>query len=681
MANTRPKPTVADRHKDESLSPQRSEKRRRKHPRRFRNVRRLLSRVRWQMVLIISTITLVIVGVAALVLITDSIEQLDRSQDGLNRVVTALNNKPADEWTYADFERLQSSISEMLRSLDRVDQRTFFLRPIAGLGLGNDWEASFTMLDATKQISLAASNMLNGLDPTLFFLTEGQRESAVSQISSGDRAVELLTLGRSQFLSANNYLDESERYLSQLDRAALSEDLLLTVEDLEDYYELARDMNNTLLQAPDLLTAMLGLDETRTYLILSQNNDEIRPSGGYISTYGWMTVRNSRILDYVYRPVGLNSPLPPPANMADELAVPDWWIQYSQPIYTAWDASWYADFPSTAEMSAWFFDNGNNLQQPIDGVIAIDIVAVEYLLEALVTVFVPGYDEVVNSTNFRDVIYRIRAEGQGEQEHKQFLAALYAQILFDWQNLDPEKKSAVLGAQLRALREKHIMLYFRDDDLNAALSTLEWSGAQDPGLAHDYIMVVDANLSANKSNHSIQRQLTYDVEIMPDGTLASRATIAYDYPDSVAREDPAVHPAHYRSIDYVNRLQVFTPSGSVLHETNDVVSSILQIEDNSHTIFTSLVIVKYNSGERLQFSYNTPTLIEEFGNYRRYHLLLQKQPGTTGDPVNVQVRLPVGSSVIVATPEPEATFTLEQPILEFRLTLVRDEWVEIIYRQ
>ncbi len=680
MANIRPQQTVADPNQDEIS--QRLEKRRRKHrrhPRRFRNARRLIGRIRWQMVLIITVATLMIVGVTALVLVTDSLEQLDRSQESLNRVVTTLNNKPADEWTYADFERLQSSVSDLLRSLDRVDQRTFFLRPIAGLN--SDWEASFTILDATKQVSLAASNMLNGLDPTLFFLTEGQRESAVSQISSGDRTVELLTLGRSQFLSANNYLDSAERYLHELDRATLSKDLLLTVEDLEDYYELGRDMNNTLLQAPDLLTAMLGLDATKTYLILSQNNDEIRPSGGYISTYGWMTVRNSRILDYVYRPVGPNSPLPPPADMAAELTVPDWWIQYSQPIYTAWDASWYADFPTTADMAAWFFDNGNNLQQPVDGVIAIDILAVEYLLEALDTVFVPGYDEFVTGANFRDVIYRIRAEGQGELEHKQFLAALYAQILFDWQNLEQDKKSAVLGAQLRALREKHIMLYFRDEDLNAALTTLGWSGAQDPGLAHDYIMIVDANMSANKSNHSIQRQLTYDVEIMPDSTLTSRTTISYDYPDSVARDDPAVHPAHYRNIDYVNRLQVFTPLGSVLLATNDVASSVQQIEDTTHTIFTSLVIVEYNSGERLQFSYTTPTLIEEFGSYRRYRLLLQKQPGTAGDPVNIQVRLPAGASLIVANPEPEATFTLEQPILEFRLTLVRDEWVEIIYRQ
>ncbi|MBC7813249.1 MAG: hypothetical protein H7175_18975, partial [Burkholderiales bacterium] len=64
----------------------------------------------------------------------------------------------------------------------------------------------------------------------------------------------------------------------------------------------------------------------------------------------------------------------------------------------------------------------------------------------------------------------------------------------------------------------------------------------------------------------------------------------------------------------------------------------------------------------------------------RYRLLLQKQPGMLGEVVNVQVTLPLGAQVISASPEPITSYSLDQPILEFRVDLLSDEWVEIIYR-
>src|SRR5690606_15859649 len=119
------------------------------------------------------------------------------------------------------------------------------------------------------------------------------------------------------------------------------------------------------------------------------------------------------------------------------------------------------------------------------------------------------------------------------------------------------------------LQEQHIMLHFADERLSNALDLLNWSGSQKPAIGHDYLMVVDANLG-NKSNSSIIRQITYDVEINDDGSLNSRATVAYDYPAALAEKDPAVDPEHYGPLDYSNLLQVFVPDGSELTATTGI---------------------------------------------------------------------------------------------------------------
>ncbi|MCZ7546958.1 MAG: hypothetical protein M5R40_27095 [Anaerolineae bacterium] len=282
--------------------------------------------------------------------------------------------------------------------------------------------------------------------------------------------------------------------------------------------------------------------------------------------------------------------------------------------------------------------------------------------------------------NFRDVIYEVRAEGEGDLPHKRFLADLYRQILADWENIDRERSADLLGAVIRALQEKHIMLYFTDDQLNEAVNSLGWSGAQTPGVAHDYLLVADANLG-NKSNRSVIRELTYDVEIKADGALQSRATVAYDYPATLAANDPAVKPGHYNFIDYVNLMQVFVPVGSRLTDTNNLSFAPHIIANDAHTIFVVQTEVQYNSGERFQFYYTTPPLVERFGPYNRYRLLLQKQPGMIGGAASVQVKLPPGARVVNASPAPAASYSLDQPILEFRVDLVTDQWIEVIYTE
>ena len=371
--------------------------------------------------LVAAIAALLIVG--AVVLVFDSFNRVQSSVENLQRVVSSLNGKQGTELTLTDLDRLQAGVSELSGTLGTAQSRFGLLKPFSSLN--PNLEASLDTIEAARHLALAATDILNGLQPTLFFMVAGDDSGAVvAQISSGERIIELLRIGRSQFTRAADQLAAAQRAIDAINISDPSPELIAYYDQLVGYSEQLTETNNILLQAPEILTTALGISEERSYLVLSQNNDELRPSGGYISTYGWMTMRNGRITGYDYSPTTAQSPVPPPTSLANQIRVPDWWINYGNPIYAAWDGSWYADFPSTAEMAMWYYNNGNNRHAPVDGVISIDITGFEYLIEALGSVTVPGYPGTVSTANFRQVIYGIRADGEGRSPHKEYLVAL-----------------------------------------------------------------------------------------------------------------------------------------------------------------------------------------------------------------------------------------------------------------
>ncbi len=660
----------------ELVKPQEHRRRRRSRSTPLRKLRRRIRRINFRMLLVVLVSVLAVVIMGSLVLVFNARSQVTDAWNGLSRVIASINRTPGTELTLADFERLQASVNELDQRLRSADRQTSFLRPVAFASA--DVETSLVALDAARELTRAAREMLNGLSPTLFFLTEGEKGETVNpQFSSGERVVELLQLGRGQFLSADAHLRRAETTIAGLRLEDVSPSLLVTVDGLARYHAQVREINDLLLDAPALLTVALGLDDEQSYLVLSANSDELRPSGGYISTYGWMTVRKGRIADFNYSATTATSPNPPPAEMASEIQIPPWWIQYAQPIYAAWDSSWHADFPSTAAMAAWYYDNGGNPASPVDGVIGIDLVGFEYILQGLGSVTIAEYGERITPENFREAVYTIRAEGS-DDEHKQFVAALYRQILTDWQQVDPERNADLRRAVLQALREKHIMIYFVDAQLNDAIDALGWSGKQEPGVDRDYLLVADANLGS-KSSRSVLRQTTYDVEILPDGTLESTAAVSYDFPARVAELDPAVHPAHYNDINYHTILQVFAPAASMLIGFDNLPFEPTTANTAEHTLFVSNLQVDYNASLRVRYVYRTPQLVESIGTYRRYRLLIQKQPGTLAEQVDVQLRLPPGAQAVHIAPEPTNSYTLDQPILEFRFSLTADQTIDVIF--
>lgn len=129
-----------------------------------------------------------------------------------------------------------------------------------------------------------------------------------------------------------------------------------------------------------LLPQMLGADGPRNYLITAENNSEIRACGGFVGSLGVMNVDNGKIslADFEGTLLSSNGPKPQIPITDEEMTL----FQPYEPTmnFTSGDAYFTPEFPKGASnvSTLWSLEHGG---QHIDGVVALDPVFLQYLLQ------------------------------------------------------------------------------------------------------------------------------------------------------------------------------------------------------------------------------------------------------------------------------------------------------------
>jgi Protein of unknown function (DUF4012) len=154
------------------------------------------------------------------------------------------------------------------------------------------------------------------------------------------------------------------------------------------------DATATFSNVIDGLPAFLSVDGKKTYAVLFQNNMELRPGGGFIGSYGLLTLDKGKIVDFtihdVYDADGqLKGHIEPPFPIRRYLPSAHWYLR---------DSNFDVDFLKNASQVAFFLQLETN--QPVDGVIGVDLSFVKALIAASGSVFVPSYKETVTADNF-----------------------------------------------------------------------------------------------------------------------------------------------------------------------------------------------------------------------------------------------------------------------------------------
>lgn len=444
------------------------------------------------------------------------------------------------------------------------------------------------------------------LDKTLPHIdqVEPQLKKASEEVSSIDVSKYPETMGRyrvrSQVETAKNFITGAHYAVTQ-----------------------AKD---ALLLAP----AALGEPSKKTYLILFQNDKELRPTGGFLTAYAFLTLDKGRLTssqsDDIYRlDEKLLSvckskicPLTPPAPLVKYLPEAD---GRTRSAWSMRDSNISPDVPTAMaqfERMHELLGEGN----PWDGIILIDTHVVEELIkitgpiEVLGTTYSADHDDRCNCPN---VIYELEAYAQiiekGEADRKAILGTLMQQILARSLGAATDKLPEFINAGVKLAQGKHMMFYMKDQKLQEALNKLDWTGQVKP-YTYDYLMINDSNFAGGKTNLYVRNKVNLDINIGDGGKVTHKLSVTYS------------NPEEYKVwLNGINRtyIRVYVPKGAKLTSSKGSEVAVTAIEDDlGKSVFEAFIQVRPGSSRELIFEYDLP---EPFtGNV--YDLVVQKQPGT-----------------------------------------------------
>ncbi len=524
---------------------------------------------------------------------------------------------------------------------------------------GADLAAARPLLDLAGNLLIAADEANAGLTPLM------QAALGVTAHPKPGEIVGFLAAARPHLLTAKQAADEAAAARSQISLEQLSPKTRNLVEKVDALLPLLRGGLAMAIAAPELL----GADSPKTYLILLQNEDELRATGGFISAVGRLTVEHGEIVSMqiedsfaVDDPALIYPPAPEPLRRY--MGLPLWYLR---------DVNWSPDFPFTAAVAEALYTAARP-QATIDGVIAVDQSAVRLVLGATGPLTVAGAPEPISADNVSDYL---RAAWQPEPgqgltvewwtHRKDFMANLAAALLdkalwTSWIDLG--------RAALQALNERQALVWLKDPAAAEALAEQGWDGAIRPGDG-DYLMVVESNIGFNKVNAILQTQLHYSVDLSHPATPLAALTVV-DFNPAVGRL-PCRHEPSYGSGQYAdliarcywNYLRVYTRAGTTLLDATPhavpgdwmrlgaPVPAEVSLVDyrNGAQAFGTLLVVPF--GERLATDFRlslAPGVLASAADTFSYNLHIQKQPGTQAVPLFLRVQLPKDASLIGAIP-------------------------------
>ena len=391
---------------------------------------------------------------------------------------------------------------------------------------------------------------------------------------------------------------------------------------LADAKQTMNTVEESMPDVKELLTVLPGVlgDPTRkTYLILFQNDKELRSTGGFLTAYALMTIEGGKIIDVqsddMYKLDGvIAEKVPPIPVLAQYLKVEEFFIR---------DSNLSPDFHENCQKFEWFLTKASGFPR-IDGIIGIDTYLVRDILEVLGPVKLAGYEEEFSSGN---VVYQLELYanllGQYIVGRKDLLGVLMDAMMDKAFHAPRQQWKPLFEAGLKLAAEKHILLYLHDQRAQVLAEKYNYAGRLKE-FEGDYLHVNDTNFAGAKANMYIQETVTQDYKVAKDGTVTKTVTIALNNPEP---HDGWLNGTYY------DWMRIYVPQGSKLLDSS-AWREVRVSEDLGKTVFETYTYCYPENSNSVSVTYELPFKIQKG---QALQTLVQKQPGTDGHLYKVTV--------------------------------------------
>jgi hypothetical protein len=385
-----------------------------------------------------------------------------------------------------------------------------------------------------------------------------------------------------------------------------------------------------------VLPQVSGYPESRTYLLLLQNNTELRPTGGFIGTYGIIKVKDGELTEFYTKDVySLDNPAAEAGFDIDPLWQYKKYLKVDQLFFR--DANWSPDFPTAANTLIQFFKEEKEIvgetDWHIDGVIATTPKLIEELIGVFGGIEVEG--ELFTKENFVELLeYKVEVDwhqqGLEVDARKDIIGKIGSVLKEKIFALSPlELKNIVLLAT-DLFKTKDLLMYDIDPAVLGILKANNWTGELN-SVDSDYLMIVDANLASLKTDEVIDRVISYDLE-EKDGKLIATATMNYNNTNTMPLDGKNnwkyTRLNSYARFYVPNGSKLISSDGSMAAEFSSEAGEITETNEFGKTVFAGYISILPGEKKSFTMVYELPDYIYQQYKAGQYSLYVQKQSGT-----------------------------------------------------
>ncbi len=472
-------------------------------------------------------------------------------------------------------------------------------------GLSSNLRATRLLVDAGRTLAGGASDLASFADATAL------------QPADGAASLERLRRLEPALSRAAGLLAAVQIELAAVDQPYLVPSLRSALRDFQGHLALEAAATAQAADLARLLPGMAGIDGLREYLVLYQDSDELRATGGVFTSWARLRAENGHLalsatgtieeLEAARGGAAAPSGLPHLPGVRDGRP---WSVVNASP-----------DFRVVAPLAQQLYQQAGGAA--IDGVVAFDARGLSALLELTGPVRAGDDPNPVGAHNLASVL---QPTAGGAAERRGRLHAVVETAWRQFLSADLPETVTVGRALGRAARGGHLVAYTNHPQQQQLLSRLGVDGSP-PASTGDSLLVVTQNLSGEPLDSALHRHIQYDIRLDPDG---EPALVTGELAVSVSND---ASPSAPENRSYLSSYNPFLSASTDGRGDVDADRHLERVRASMMVRFPP----KQSSSVRMDVRGQM-----QLGSGGWYRLNVQRQPAWVPDAVDVTVSVPPG---------------------------------------
>jgi hypothetical protein len=539
-----------------------------------------------------------------------------------------------------NFNEIESSSSNIYKNISKVENNLNRLSWVFKLTNTPDYFSNINqVVQGTKYVASSAQDLVISLKPLGEYLKDFEPNIDTEQKIVNDYTDYLLSIDNNKILLKEGIY-----------KMGLAQNLINTTDTTRfpkfahhfvlDYKDLITETNNfvkPLEEVTTFLPDILGAYERKRYLIILQDNNEIRGTGGWISAYAIIAIEGGQIreffIDDIYNTqttLNLNgSSYNPPISL--KKALPN--TPYSFPL-----VNWNANLDSVLLSSEQFlYDSGT--AESVDGLITIDTTFLQNLLEIWDGIEVSEETDLITSKNlYLKICELIPKEDPNLPRPSSFLTNLLSSVTTKFLSSNFSDYKEMYPTFAQALKQKNMSITFKNSTANRYVNENGWDSHIDSKFLTTPVNI-DWNWGINKANFYLKKTHSLDINIVNENS------IEYTYKIGIQNDSTS---NKYPEGEYTNYARIYLPSNAKVASVKGYTKNIYDLyEEDGYQIIGGWFNIPIQDTKTLEIEYKlekdenpSKYVLQKSDTHYKMAIQIYKQPGSKKDSYTLSLNYP-----------------------------------------